>query len=101
MALKQDLDALADNERPLRTADLMSLSDMSPEELGLLRDVWPDMDTGRRKDILGGLIELSEDNLDIDFNDLFRFCLGPDTFGWVFPQHGYQGSHQSAIITFP
>jgi len=78
VALKQDLDALADNERPLRTADLMSLSDMTPEDFGLLRDVWPDMDAGRRKDILGWLIELSEDNLDADFNDLFRFCLGDE-----------------------
>ena len=76
MALDQYLYELADNERPLRTADLMSLSDMTPEDLGLLRDVWPDMDTGRRKDILGWLIEISEDNLEADFNDLFRFCLG-------------------------
>ena len=78
MALKQDLDALVDNERPLRTADLMSLSDMAPEDLGLLGDVWPDMDAGRKKDILGRLIELSEDNLDADFDDLFRFCLGDE-----------------------
>jgi HEAT repeat protein len=56
----------------------MSLSDMTPEDFGLLRDVWPDMDAGRRKDILGWLIELSEDNLDADFDDLFRFCLGDD-----------------------
>ena len=76
MTLEQNLDALADDERPLHTADLMTLSDMTPEELGLFADVWEDIDTARREDILGWLIELSEDNLDADFNDLFRFCLG-------------------------
>ena len=78
MTREQYLDALADNERPLRSTDLMSLSDMTPEDLELLGDVWPDIDAGRREDVLGRLIELSEDNLDADFNDLFRFCLGDE-----------------------
>jgi len=78
VALEQYLYALADNARSLRTADLMNLSGMAPEDLGLLRDVWPGMNAGRRKDILGWLIEISEDNLEADFNDLFRFCLGDE-----------------------
>ena len=39
VTLEQYLNALADNERPLRNTDLMSLSDMTAEGLELLRDV--------------------------------------------------------------
>ena len=78
MTLEQYLNALADNERPLRNTDLMSLSDMTSEGLDLLRDVWPDIDAERREDVLTRLIELSEDNLDADFIDLFRFCLSDE-----------------------
>ncbi|MDA0988095.1 MAG: HEAT repeat domain-containing protein [Chloroflexi bacterium] len=56
----------------------MSLSDMAPEDLALLRDVWPGIDAVRKEDLLGRLIDLSEDNLDAEFNDLFRFCLGDE-----------------------
>lgn len=75
MTLEQFLNALADRKRPLRSTDLIGLSDMTPEELDLLRRVWPDVDAQRREEILGRLIELSEDSLDADFNDVFRFCL--------------------------
>ena len=78
MTPEQYLNALADNERPLRNTDLMSLSDMTPEDLDFLRDVWPGVDAERREEVLRRLIELSEDNLDADFNDLFRFCLGDE-----------------------
>lgn len=78
MTLEQYLDDLADNDRPLRNADLMSFSDMAPEDLALLRDVWPGIDSVRKEDLLGRLIDLSEDNLDAEFNDLFRFCLGDE-----------------------
>jgi HEAT repeat protein len=79
VALEQYLNALADIERPLRTTDLMKLSGMTPEELDLLRHVWPDIGAERREDVLGRLIELSEDNLDTDFNDLFQFCLSDES----------------------
>ena len=78
MTVEQYLNALTDNERPLRNTDLMSLSDMSAEGLELLRDVWPDVDAERRADVLRRLIELSEENLDADFNDIFRFCLSDE-----------------------
>jgi len=75
VTLEENLDVLVDKEQPLHAADLMSLSDMAPEELMLLRNAWQSMDTGRREEVVGWLIDISEDNLDADFNDLFRFCL--------------------------
>jgi HEAT repeat protein len=78
VTFEQYLNDLADNERPLRNADLMSLSDMSLDGLVLLRDVWTGIDVVRKEDLLGRLIDLSEDNLDAEFNDFFRFCLGDE-----------------------
>ena len=78
MTLEQYLNALADNGRPLSNTELISLSDMTTEGLDLLRNVWPDVDAERREDVLRRLIGLSEDNLDADFNDLFRFCLNDE-----------------------
>ncbi len=79
MTLEQYLEALADDEQPLRSTDLMSLSDMTPEDLRLVGDVWPDIDPGRKEALLSRLIEISEDNLDADFNDLFRLCLSDES----------------------
>lgn len=78
MTLEQYLETLADTERPLSNADLMSLSAITQEGMGVFRDVWPDIDVERRENVLNKLIGLSEDNLDADFSDLFRFCLNDE-----------------------
>ena len=79
MALEQYLNVLSDYHRPIRNADLMALSGITPEDLGALTEVWTDIDAERRENILGRLIEISENNLDADFNDLFRFCLSDNS----------------------
>lgn len=78
MSLEQYLETLADNERSVSSADLMNLSAITQEGMGVLRDIWPDIDDERREDVLNKLINLSEDNLDADFSDLFRFCLSDE-----------------------
>ncbi|MDE2860381.1 MAG: HEAT repeat domain-containing protein [Chloroflexota bacterium] len=78
MSLEQYLESLADDERPLRNADLMQLSDLTSEDLRLVASVWRDIDAGRRRDLLVRLIDLSEENLEAEFSDLFRHCLGDE-----------------------
>ncbi len=75
MTLEQCLSAIVDSEQPLRNADLMSLSGMTTEELEAIRADWDDVDSERRQQVLQRLIEMAEDNLDADFNSLFRLCL--------------------------
>ena len=75
MTLEQCLSAIVDSEQPLRNADLMSLSGMTTEELEAVRPDWEDVDSERRQQVLQRLIEMAEDNLDADFNSLFRLCL--------------------------
>ncbi len=77
--LEHYLETLADDERSLRNADLMRLSNLTAEDLRLVNSVWRDIDAERRRDVLVRLIDLSEENLEADFNDLFKHCLSDDS----------------------
>ena len=79
MSLEQYLESLADDDRPLRNADLMQLSDLTSEDLQLVASVWRDIDAERRRDVLERLINLSEENLEAEFSDLFRHCLADES----------------------
>ena len=75
MTLEQCLNTIVDGEQPLRSADLMTLSGMTTEELEPLRLAWEELESDRRQQVLQRLIDIAEDNLDADFNSLFRLCL--------------------------
>lgn len=75
MSLEQFLGAISDSEQPLRNAELMTLSGMTTEELEAIRSDWEDVDPDRRQQVLQRLIDIAEDNLDADFDSLFRLCL--------------------------
>ena len=75
MTLEQCLNTIVDSEQPLRSADLMTLSGMTTEELEPVRLAWEDLESDRRQQVLQRLIDIAEDNLDADFNSLFRLCL--------------------------
>ena len=77
--LEHYLETLADEERSLRNADLMRLSNLTAEDLRLVISVWRDIDAERRRDVLVRLIDLSEENLEADFNDLFKHCLSDES----------------------
>ena len=78
MSLEQCLSTIVDSEQPLRSAELMTLSGMTTEELERIRLEWEDVDSERRQQVLQRLIDIAEDNLDADFNSLFRLCLKDD-----------------------
>ena len=75
MTLEQCLNVIVDSEQPLRNAELMTLSGMTIEELEAIGSAWEDVDSERRQLVLQRLIDIAEDNLDADFNSLFRLCL--------------------------
>ena len=75
MSLEQFLSAIVDSEQPLRNAELMTLSGMTTEELESIRSEWEEIDPDRRREALQRLIDIAEDNLDADFDSLFRLCL--------------------------
>ncbi|MCL4459364.1 MAG: HEAT repeat domain-containing protein [Chloroflexi bacterium] len=71
----QTLHRLKDSTRPLSMAGLQALSALSAQDLILLRQAWPDIALEQRRKIVASLVELAEDNVELDFNDVFKFCL--------------------------
>jgi len=66
---------LVNIEQPLRSSRLVDLSNLSSEELELWEQAWTSIEPKRRRQITYRLVELAEDNLELDFDSIFRNCL--------------------------
>lgn len=73
--LEDYLAELADLSTPLVASRLSELSDLSPEEIESFEREWLNIDVVRQRQIVSRLVELAEDNLELDFDDVFRSCL--------------------------
>jgi HEAT repeat protein len=62
-------------DRPLSVPMLFMLSDLAPEELEKLCAAWPDINPKRRGVIARHLADITEENYEVDFSDIFAFCL--------------------------
>jgi HEAT repeat protein len=69
------LEELRDSTRPLVISKLVNLSNLSAEELFPLLRMWPTMTVDRRRRILRELMGLAEDNVELNFDALFRVAL--------------------------
>ncbi len=73
------LDALVDEGRVLDPRYLYRLSDLSPDELSKVKDIWAEISDRRRRALLEDLEDLSESNTLLSFEALFRFAINdPD-----------------------
>ncbi len=78
-SIQDYLAELLDPDQPVVPSGLLSLSDLPPEDLALLREQWPDIDSSRLRGITALMVELAEDNAELDFCEVFRMCLSdPD-----------------------
>ena len=66
---------LVSTEQALRSSSLVDLSNLSLEELELLQQAWANIEPKRRRRIIYRLVELTEDNCELDFDNIFRDCL--------------------------
>jgi HEAT repeat protein len=79
LSLERYLDELSDEDKPLISSSLANLSSLSPDELTLFLKAWSGMDRARQRQIVNKLVGLAEENLTLNFDDIFRACLGdPD-----------------------
>lgn len=66
---------LANPAAPVASARLVQLSDLEPSEAGAFAERWLEVPTERRRDVVSRLIDLAEDNIELNFNTVFRKLL--------------------------
>ena len=66
---------LADSSEPLLNTRLTELTGLSQGELAQLKGLWPTISLERRRQIVHRLVELAEDNIELNFDDIFKYCL--------------------------
>ena len=69
------LPELVDSSAPLAVARLVNLSSLTPEEVPAFEEAWRGVDARRRRRVVRELIELAEDNVELDFDAVFRVGL--------------------------
>ena len=66
---------LANSDQPLLNSKLTELSNLCSEELECLKHSWASIETKRRRQIIYRLAELAEDNLELNFDSILKYCL--------------------------
>ncbi len=66
---------LGNSDKPLRSSRLAELSNLNPEELAILEQVWATIEPKRRRQIVSQLVRLAEDDFELNFDSTFKNCL--------------------------
>ena len=75
LPIQETISELADCSKPLRSSRLTELSNLTSAELECLQQSWPAIETRRRRQIAHRLIELAEDDLELNFHSVLKYCL--------------------------
>jgi HEAT repeat protein len=78
MAFDSDLADLADASKRLSSTQLTSLSDLEPEDAADLAAAWREIETNRRFSIVTELAELAQDNVELNFDAVYKVALGDE-----------------------
>ena len=78
MTLDTYLNELAEQSSPVKRSGLLQLSSLTRQDMRDFRRLWRGVARERRREILAALVELSEDNLELDFSSIFRTCLSDE-----------------------
>lgn len=73
--LRTVLSALADAGRPVPGVGLKALANLSTGETATVQSTWRSLSPERRREAIGRLADLAEDNIDLNFDTVFVFCL--------------------------
>jgi len=75
LTLERLLADLKDASKPISASRLANLSGLDRKEVKLFQEAWAQVEPGRRRQIIGRLVDLAEDNFDLDFEPVFRISL--------------------------
>jgi HEAT repeat protein len=71
----QLLDNLQDEQMTLTSEMLFAVSDMNRNQRQAFAAVWPRINVERRREIIHALVEVTENNIEFDFNAVLRLAL--------------------------
>jgi HEAT repeat protein len=74
-AIKQTVAHLLNSKQVLLNLSLTGLSDLKPVELAYMKEIWPQIALKRRRQIVARLVELAEDNVQLNFDAIFKRLL--------------------------
>ena len=66
---------IGNSNQPLLNSRLTELSNLSSAELALFERSWSAIKPERRRQIVHRLVELAENNLELNFDSIFKYCL--------------------------
>jgi HEAT repeat protein len=75
MSFESDLQDLGDPSTRLSATQLVNFSDLDAIETARFAEIWPSLSDSRRLSILEALIELAEDNVDLNFDAIYKLAL--------------------------
>ena len=75
LPIEETFAELANSNKPLLNSRLTELSNLSPEELELFRYSWTAIEPKRQRQVVYRLLELAEENLELNFDSIFKYCL--------------------------
>jgi len=75
LPIEETIVDLGNSDKPLLNSILTELSNLSSEELEFFKRSWVVIEPKRRRQIIHRLVELAEDNLELNFDTIFKYCL--------------------------
>ncbi len=75
MTTEELIKQLANSDESPKYSQLLQLSNLESGELSKFKSAWPSVPEMRRRAVALRLLDLSEDNLELDFTDVFMTCL--------------------------
>lgn len=75
LPVEQTITNLANSDQPLLNVRLADLSDLNPQQVSLLDDVWQDIEPKRQRQIIQRLVELADNDVCLNFDAIFKHLL--------------------------
>ena len=74
--VEETIAGLLDTTAPVSNVSLAGLSGLCVTDISSLEQVWEEIEPQRRRQTVSRMGELAEDNVELDFDCIFTFCLG-------------------------
>lgn len=99
MDWRKSLEELAKESKSLSSVRLAAFSDLSAEDLVSFKELWKGIPVERRRKMLARLTELAEDNLELNFDAIFRHSLeDPDAEVRLLAIEGLGESEEPSLV---